>query len=88
MNTQNKARIHWACRRGMKELDILIMPFFEREYDGLTPQEQQAFVTLLDYQDPQLFSWLMNQSQPSNEALQHIVRLIQKRNKEHGPSTV
>ena len=88
MNTSNKTRIHWACRRGMKELDILIMPFFENEYDRLSAEEQQAFVQLLDYQDPQLFSWLMNQSQPEDNRLLHIIRQIQKRNKEHGPSTV
>ena len=33
MDINNKARIHWACRRGMRELDISIMPFFEYEYD-------------------------------------------------------
>jgi hypothetical protein len=27
MDINNKARIHWACRRGMRELDISIMPF-------------------------------------------------------------
>ncbi|MDT1877993.1 hypothetical protein FPK46_27510, partial [Acinetobacter baumannii] len=25
MDINNKARIHWACRRGMRELDISIM---------------------------------------------------------------
>ena len=35
MDINNKARIHWACRRGMRELDISIMPFFEYEYDSL-----------------------------------------------------
>lgn len=27
MDINNKARIHWACRRGMRELDIHISPF-------------------------------------------------------------
>lgn len=84
MSIHNKARIHWACRRGMKELDILIMPFFEHEFDNLSESEQDAFVRLLDYQDPQLFSWLMNQSQPNDDELLQIIQLIQKRNKEYG----
>ncbi|WP_350595585.1 succinate dehydrogenase assembly factor 2, partial [Pseudoalteromonas sp. 45-MNA-CIBAN-0466] len=25
----SKARIRWACRRGMLELDVLFMPFVE-----------------------------------------------------------
>lgn len=39
MDINNKARIHWACRRGMRELDISIMPFFEHEYDTLSDDE-------------------------------------------------
>ena len=31
MDINNKARIHWACRRGMRELDISIMPCFDKE---------------------------------------------------------
>lgn len=27
IDIENKARINWACRRGMRELDISIMPF-------------------------------------------------------------
>ena len=84
MSIHNKARIHWACRRGMKELDILIMPFFEHEFDKLSEHEQDAFVRLLDYQDPQLFNWLMNQSQLVDDELLKIIKLIQKRNKENG----
>ena len=48
MEIDNKARIHWACRRGMRELDISIMPFFEHEYDGLSDNEKQAFIRLLE----------------------------------------
>ncbi len=28
MDINNKARIHWACRRGMRELDISIIAVF------------------------------------------------------------
>lgn len=41
MDIHNKARIHWACRRGMRELDISIMPFFEHEYDSLSDEEKR-----------------------------------------------
>ncbi|BCI75286.1 FAD assembly factor SdhE [Vibrio cholerae] len=33
---EQKARIKWACRRGMLELDVVIMPFFEECFDSLT----------------------------------------------------
>lgn len=27
--TEEKARIRWACRRGMLELDVVVMPFLK-----------------------------------------------------------
>ena len=51
MDINNKARIHWACRRGMRELDISIMPFFEYEYDSLSDDDKRLFVRLLESDD-------------------------------------
>ncbi|MCV5333976.1 succinate dehydrogenase assembly factor 2, partial [Escherichia coli] len=52
---EEKARIKWACRRGMLELDVVIMPFFEECFDTLSEQEQRDFVSLLECDDPDLF---------------------------------
>ncbi|AIN17837.1 TPA: FAD assembly factor SdhE [Yersinia enterocolitica] len=85
MEIDNKARIHWACRRGMRELDISIMPFFEHEYDGLSDNEKQVFIRLLECDDPDLFNWLMNHGEPQDSELRQMVKLIQIRNKARGP---
>ncbi|HHH0190473.1 TPA: FAD assembly factor SdhE [Yersinia enterocolitica] len=85
MEIDNKARIHWACRRGMRELDISIMPFFEHEYDGLSDNEKQVFIRLLECDDPDLFNWLMNHGEPQGSELRQMVKLIQTRNKARGP---
>ncbi|AJI82424.1 TPA: FAD assembly factor SdhE [Yersinia enterocolitica] len=85
MEIDNKARIHWACRRGMRELDISIMPFFEHEYDGLSDNEKQVFIRLLECDDPDLFNWLMNHGEPQDSELRQMVKLIQTRNKARGP---
>ncbi|AJJ09744.1 flavinator of succinate dehydrogenase family protein [Yersinia rohdei] len=85
MEIDNKARIHWACRRGMRELDISIMPFFEYEYDGLSESEKQTFIRLLECDDPDLFNWLMNHGEPQDSELRQMVKLIQTRNKARGP---
>jgi len=70
MDINNKARIHWACRRGMRELDISIMPFFEYEYDSLNDADKAL---------------LMNHGAPQDGELQRMVTLIQTRNKDRGP---
>ncbi|HAU4912655.1 TPA: succinate dehydrogenase assembly factor 2, partial [Aeromonas hydrophila] len=49
-----KSRLKWACRRGMLELDVIFMPFFEHEFDGLSEAEQQTFIRLLECEDPEL----------------------------------
>ncbi|AFH92598.1 TPA: FAD assembly factor SdhE [Providencia stuartii] len=85
MDIENKARIHWACRRGMRELDISIMPFFEYEYEGLSDKDKRTFVRLLECADPDLFNWLMNHGRPDDDELFGMVKLIQERNKNRGP---
>ncbi|PKE28456.1 FAD assembly factor SdhE [Rahnella sp. AA] len=85
MDINNRSRVHWACRRGMRELDISIMPFFEHEYDSLSDADKEVFVRLLTCDDPDLFNWLMNHGEPKDTELQRMVALIQTRNKSRGP---
>ncbi len=84
MNINDRSRIQWACRRGMLELDISIMPFFHHDYDGLSDSDKQLFVRLLALPDPDLFNWMMNYSKPEDPGLQRMVRLIQTRNQQRG----
>ncbi len=85
MDIDNKARVHWACRRGMRELDISIMPFFDHDYDGLCTEDKKLFVRLLECDDPDLFNWLMNHGEPADDGLKKMINLIQQRNKARGP---
>ena len=80
MDINNKARIHWACRRGMREL--------EHEYDTLSDGDKALFIRLLENDDPDLFNWLMNHGEPADAELQRMVKLIQTRNRERGPVAI
>ncbi|WP_299492507.1 succinate dehydrogenase assembly factor 2 [uncultured Shewanella sp.] len=53
------ARVRWACRRGMLELDVLFQPFVENHYEQLTDENKAVFVRLLECEDPELFAWFM-----------------------------
>lgn len=75
----NHFRIEWECRRGMRELDKMIMPFYQEYFDSLTDVQQQTFVEMLSYTDPELFRWFMNQDTPPTEALQQMVNLIRSK---------
>ncbi|MBE2897321.1 succinate dehydrogenase assembly factor 2 [Pasteurellaceae bacterium 20609_3] len=78
MAQYNKLKLAWECRRGMLELDYMIMPFYQERFDSLSEAQQANFVAFLGYTDPQLFRWLMNQEAAPTEALREIVQLIQQ----------
>ena len=42
------ARLKWACRRGMLELDVLLQPFVEEAFHDLSDQDQETFERLLN----------------------------------------
>ncbi|NQY86933.1 MAG: succinate dehydrogenase assembly factor 2 [Colwellia sp.] len=75
----NKARLKWACRRGMLELDVLFIPFVDEAYDDLTAEKQSIFERLLTEQDPDLFSWFMGHKTCEDHELNAMVQLILNR---------
>lgn len=54
-------RVQWACRRGMLELDLFLIPFAESVYNTLSSQEQSLFWQLLEESDTDLQQWLVHQ---------------------------
>lgn len=81
MRINDKAHIRWACRRGILELDISIMPFFEYEYDSLSDKEKNLFIRFLVCDDADLLDWLMNKKKPQDKELRKIVQIIRRKNK-------
>jgi len=78
-NDKVKARLRWACRRGMLELDVLFMPFVDEGYDQLTESQKQDFERLLECDDPELFAWFMGHEECKDNALNSIVQIILNR---------
>ena len=75
----NKARLKWACRRGMLELDVLFIPFVDEAYDDLSTNQQFIFERLLTSQDPELFAWFMGHETSEDKEFNTMVQLILKR---------
>lgn len=80
LNTSDKPRLIWACRRGMLELDVILMPFVEHEYDGLDEEHRAVFRRLLECDDPDLFAWFMGHDSSQDAELQAMVEFILERN--------
>jgi antitoxin CptB len=74
----DQQRIYWRSRRGMKELDLLLIPFVEKVYLSLSELEQQTLAELLEATDPQLYSWLLGYSDPVDKAQQALCEKIRR----------
>lgn len=66
---ESRDRLHWACRRGMLELDVLLSNFLNEAYPSLSEADQVLFATFLTYQDPDLMAWIMGRAQPDDPNL-------------------
>ncbi len=80
-STEEKARIKWSCRRGMLELDVIVMPFFDECFESLSEKEQQDFVSLMACDDPDLFTWMMGHGRSDNLAQAAMVDKIVAHNR-------
>ena len=69
-------RIYWASRRGMLELDLMMVPFVEQKLRDLSSQDQQRYIRLLECEDNELFAWLMGREQPEDTELNAIITQI------------
>ncbi|MBT1452324.1 succinate dehydrogenase assembly factor 2 [Glaciecola sp. XM2] len=73
------ARLKWACRRGMLELDVLLLPFVEQAFDDLTEQQQVTFERLLTCDDPDLFAWFMGHQTCQDPEFSEMVSTVLSR---------
>lgn len=69
-------KLYWQCRRGMLELDVLLMPFVQEVYPSLDAQNQARFKKLVTCEDQDLFDWFMQRCEPEDEDLKEIVRMM------------
>ncbi len=69
-------RLIWGSRRGMLELDLILLPFLEKIYPGLEQADKESYWALLEEQDQDMYAWFMRREDPANPALQRIVDII------------
>ena len=75
-NLDSKARLRWACRRGMLELDVLFRPFVDEAYDDLSMEDKLIFQRLLTGEDPELFAWAMGHEKCDDPQLAYMMNKI------------
>lgn len=68
-------KLQWRCRRGMRELDMVLERFLSQDFPHLNPEMRGAFSQLLEASDPELYDWLLGRV-PAPTAL--FARLVER----------
>jgi len=72
------SKLKWQCRRGMRELDELLLSYLDRRYPAANEAEKAAFQSLLTLPDPEIASYLLKQHTHPPELTSVIQKLLDR----------
>ena len=76
MTELNKQKIFWHSRRGMLELDLLLVPFAQEVFETLAPDQQQLYEKLLQEEDQDLWDWFLDRTEPPQTKFKPLIAQI------------
>jgi antitoxin CptB len=79
------SRLLWRCRRGIREMDLLLETFVQRDYPALNREEQLVFERFLEESDLNILAWVTGRSEPDDPAYGQIINRLQQINTAENP---
>jgi len=73
-------RLAWQCRRGMKELDFLLLRYLRERYSLAASEERAAFSEFLELPDPDIARYLLAGDVPRDARCAALCRLLLQSN--------
>lgn len=70
------ARLRWRCRRGMRELDVLLSRYLDRGWAQADARERACFARLLTLEDDVLWRWFLARERVADAELATLVARI------------
>ena len=70
------SHLEWRCRRGTKELDLMLQTWLHLEFDRSSDAERQDFLELLDWPDDKLIRLLLGYEQAKLHKLDELAGKI------------
>ena len=67
------SKIRWRCRRGTKELDHLLLSYFENHYQDANESERASFEEMLSLQDNVLIEMFTDPQHIEDKKWQQII---------------
>ncbi len=71
-------KLRWQCRRGMLELDTMLLRFMDKHFSGLDARRRQALETLLGHPDQLLLEYLMGRTIPHDKDVADVAKQIRE----------
>ena len=59
MDTNLYKKAYFLSRRGLNELDQILIPFVENKFLDLKSQDKSSFLSLLENEDVDLLEWIL-----------------------------
>ncbi|MCK5812902.1 MAG: succinate dehydrogenase assembly factor 2 [Cocleimonas sp.] len=72
------SELKWRCRRGIKELDIILCYYLDTYYEKAKKEERFTFKQLLELEDPTLYGMLLGNIASSNSEQKKLLVKLRK----------
>jgi antitoxin CptB len=72
------SRLRWRCRRGIREMDLLLQNFLSVSWNGLNAAERRAFERLLDESDPDILAWIAGRAEPPDAEYPALIQRLRQ----------
>ncbi len=73
------SKLKWKCRKGVRELDMLLSKYIETSYDILSAKEKDVFAEFIEKDTYEILDILMNKKN-SNKKFINIIAALKSLN--------
>ena len=74
------SEVIWKCRKGIREVDILLSRYTEKFYPHLSKEDKKIYVEFIDQDTYAILDVLVNDKKPENEKFIKIVEALKSFN--------
>jgi len=76
MDAAQRGRLAWRCRRGMKELDLLLREYLDQHWAAAESCDRDGFARILELPDPELASYLLGHEVATDITLEPVLAVL------------
>ena len=77
-------RILWKCRRGMREIDLLLREFSQNKLNELNKRDIDIFNEILNYDDQRLYDFIFKKEPLDNKMHEKFIETNLKKFNDQG----